>query len=260
MNILVITDIERADIPFICNTLGCIPFAHQDQLNTKNKNNKIEENLGNCDFVTDVYMEGGSNKVVKFSGIQKKNPKSYGSQKTMTVLLRGSNELVLAEASRSLHDAQCVVRSLVKEKYFIAGGGAAEAEASYQLKQYLLNGFVRGNTNAEDEKTEQITGMDAFCIQAFADALEVIPYTLAENAGMKPIDTVTELRKQHATGNSGHGINVAKKKKVDGKPVIVSNMYELNVVQPLLVSTSAIKLATETVCMIMKIDDLIVVA
>jgi T-complex protein 1 subunit delta len=87
---------------------------------------------------------------------------------------------------------------------------------------------------------------------AFADALEVIPYTLAENAGMKPIEVVTELRKQHAEGIQGAGINVKKG--------IVSDMYDLNVVQPLLVSTSAIQLATECVSMILKVDDLIVVA
>merc|ERR1712086_111185 len=126
------------------------------------------------------------------------------------------------------------------------------AEASYQLKQYVLHGCVQGNAKAEDGKTEQITGSDAYCFQAFADALEVIPYTLAENAGMKPIDVVTELRKQHAEGIKGAGINVKKGK--------VSNMYDINVVQPLLVSSSAIQLATECVSMMMKIDDLVIVA
>jgi len=118
----------------------------------------------------------------------------------------------------------------------IAGGGAAETEASLRLHKY----------------SQELTGTDAYCFQAFADALEVIPYTLAENAGMKPIDVVTELRKQHAEGIKGAGINVKKGK--------VSNMYELNVVQPLMVSTSAIQLATECVSMMMKIDDLVIVA
>jgi T-complex protein 1 subunit delta len=155
--------------------------------------------------------------------------------KTVTVLLRGSNELVLSEANRSLHDAQCVVRSLVKERFLIAGGGAAETEAALRLKEYAVG----------------LTGKDAYCFAAFADALEVIPYTLAENAGMKPIEVVTELRAKHSAGMQGAGINVKKG--------IVSDMYELNVLQPLLVSTSAIQLATETVSMIMKVDDLIVV-
>jgi T-complex protein 1 subunit delta len=221
MGILVLTDIERTDIEFICRTLGCQPVAHPDQLTA--------DKLGAAERVTDVFMEGGSTKVVKFTGVL--NP-----GKTMTVLLRGSNEFVLAEAERSLHDAQCVVRSLIKKKFLIAGGGAAETQASVKLQ----------------ECSRELMGMDAYCFQAFADALEVIPYTLAENAGMKPIEVVTELRKQHVEGITGAGINVVKG--------AVTNMYDINVVQPLLVSTSAIQLATETVCMIMKVDDLVVVA
>lgn len=220
MGILVVTDIERPDVDFICRTLGCHPIAHEDQL--------ALEKLGTAANVADVWMEGGHNKVVKFTGVA--NP-----GKTVTVLLRGSNELVLSEANRSLHDAQCVVRSLVKERFLIAGGGAAETEAALRLKEYAVG----------------LTGKDAYCFAAFADALEVIPYTLAENAGMKPIEVVTELRAKHSAGMQGAGINVKKG--------IVSDMYELNVLQPLLVSTSAIQLATETVSMIMKVDDLIVV-
>ena len=222
MGILVVTDIERADVDFICKTLGCTPIAHSDQCKP--------DKLGVATHVGDVVMEGGGGrKVTKFTGV--KNP-----GKTTTVLLRGSNELVLAEASRSLHDAQCVVRSLIKQKALMAGGGAAETEASMRLRRYAdtLPG-----------------GKDAHCVRAFADALEVIPYTLAENAGMKPIEVVTELRKQHKDGVVGAGINVRKS--------CVSDMYDLGVVQPLLVSTSAIQLATETVCMILKVDDLIVV-
>jgi T-complex protein 1 subunit delta len=219
MNIMVVTDIERTDVDFICRTLGCTPIAHPEQLE--------ESKLGQAQHVGDVSLDGSV--VVKFTGV--KNP-----GKTMTVLLRGSNDLVLAEASRSLHDAQCVVRSLVKVRALIAGGGAPEAEASRALRQAALS----------------MQGMDSFCWNAFADALEVIPYTLAENAGMKPIEVVTELRKQHAEGIQGAGINVKKG--------IVSDMYDLNVVQPLLVSTSAIQLATECVSMILKVDDLIVVA
>ena len=220
MGILVVTDIERSDVEFICRTLGCAPIAHVDALSA--------DKLGGAEHVGDVVMPGSGHKVVKFTGV--KNP-----GKTMTVLLRGSNDLVLAEANRSIHDAQCVVRSLVKKRYLIAGGGAPEVEVSLRLKEYALG----------------LTGMDSYCIKAFAEALENIPYTLAENAGMKPIDVVTELRKQHAEGITGAGINVKKN--------IVSNMYDLNVLQPLLVSTSAINLATETVCMILKVDDLVVV-
>mmetsp|Transcript_8242 Transcript_8242/g.9674 ORF Transcript_8242/g.9674 Transcript_8242/m.9674 type:complete len:528 (-) Transcript_8242:106-1689(-) len=221
MGILVVTDIDRGDVEFICRTLGCTPIAHSDNL-TKDK-------LGSAEHVGDVTMPGSGHKVVKFTGVQ--NPGN-----TMTVLLRGSNDLVLAEAERSVHDAQCVVRSLVKKRYIIAGGGAPETEVSLKLKEH----------------SQTVTGMDAYCMKAFAEALEVIPYTLAENAGMKPIDIVTELRARHADGEKGAGINVKKSK--------VTDMYGIDVLQPLLVSTSAISLATETVCMILKVDDLIVVA
>jgi len=93
--------------------------------------------------------------------------------------------------------------------------------------------------------------MDSFIFRSFGEAFEVIPYTLAENAGLHPIAIVTDLRAKHANGLKTHGINIKKG--------IVSDMRELGVVQPLLVSTSAIKLATETVAMILKIDDVILV-
>ena len=94
-----------------------------------------------------------------------------------------------------------------------------------------------------------LVGADAYCFKAFAEALEVIPYTLAENAGLNPIATVTELRNKHAQGEVNSGINVKKG--------TISNILEQNVLQPLLVSTSAISLASETVVSIMKIDDII---
>ncbi|KAL3763851.1 hypothetical protein ACHAWU_006243 [Discostella pseudostelligera] len=220
MGILVVTDIERTDVEFVCRTLGCTPVPHVDSLSP--------EKLGSAEHVGDVVLPGSGHKVVKFVGVA--NP-----GRTATVLLRGSNDLVLAEANRSVHDAQCVVRSLVKQRYLIAGGGAAETEASLRLRELAL----------------ETTGMDSHCFKAYADALEVIPYTLAENAGLKPIEIVTALRKAHAEGNIGAGIDVKKG--------CISDMYKKNVVQPLLVTTSAIKLATETVCMILKVDDLVVV-
>jgi T-complex protein 1 subunit delta len=220
MGILVVTDIERPDISFVCRTLGCIPVAHPDQL--------APDKLGSAELVQDIYMEGGSNKVVKFTGVA--NPGH-----TCTVLLRGSNELVLQEAARSLHDAQCVVRSLIQQRALTAGGGAAEIEVALKLKEYAVT----------------LTGKDAYCFAAFADAMEVIPYTLAENGGMKPIEVVTELRAKHSAGHASMGINVKKS--------IVDDMHSLKVVQPLLVTTSAIRLATETVAMILKIDDIVVI-
>lgn len=97
--------------------------------------------------------------------------------------------------------------------------------------------------------SREIFGTDAYCVRRYAEALEVIPYTLAENAGMDPISFVTELRNKHINGEMYAGINVRKN--------TIMNMLEENVVQPSLVSTSAITLATECVRMILKIDDIV---
>ncbi|KAG8805214.1 T-complex protein 1 subunit delta, partial [Serendipita sp. 399] len=140
---------------------------------------------------------------------------------TVSILAMGSNQLVLDETERSLHDALAL----------IVGGGAPEIHVSRLLSQYA----------------QTLRGMEAYCFQAYADALEVIPTTLAENAGLNPIAIVTELRNKHAKGERNAGISVRKG--------FISNITEENVVQPLLVSTSAIELATETVALLLKVDD-----
>lgn len=216
MKILVVKDIEREDVEFVCKTLGCRPIASVDHF--------LPENLGSADLVEEVQT--GSSKIVKVTGIA--NP-----GQTVTVLIRGSNKLVLEEADRSLHDALCVIRCLVKKRALIAGGGAPETELSLRLAAYA-------NT---------LSGMEQYCFRAFAEALEVIPFTLAENAGLNPISTVTDLRTRHAQGELTAGINVRKG--------AITNILEENVLQPLLVSTSAITLASETVRSILKIDDIV---
>ncbi|XP_031836309.1 chaperonin containing TCP1 subunit 4 [Nomia melanderi] len=216
IKVMVIKDIEREDIPFICKTLGCKPIASLDHF--------VPENLVNAELCEEVQT--GNSKFVKISKIQNPGP-------TVTILVRGSNKLVLEEADRSLHDALCVVRCLVKQQALVAGGGAPEIEISLKVAEYA----------------QTLSGVDAYCVKAFADAFEVIPSTLAENAGLNPIETVTELRNRHATGEQTVGINVRKG--------AVTNILEENVIQPVLVSTSAIRLAAETVRSILKIDDIV---
>jgi T-complex protein 1 subunit delta len=214
--ILVVRDVERDDVEFISKTLKCQPVAHVDQL--------TPDKLGSAALVASVQC--GTDKMVKITGIE-----NMGN--TVSILCRGSNKLVIEEADRSLHDALCVIRCLVQKRFLICGGGAPEVEASQQLGKWART----------------LPGMDAVCVKAFADALEVIPYTLAENAGLNPIEIVTELRNKHATtGNANFGINVRKG--------TITDILEENVVQPLLVSTSALSLATECVRMILKIDDI----
>lgn len=214
--IMVVKDIERDEMAFIANSLGCTPVASADYLTS--------DKLGEAKLAEEIYTPGG--RIIKITGV--KNP-----GKTVSVLVRGSNNLVLEEADRSLHDALCVVRALVKEKFLIAGAGAPEAELSVKLAKYATT----------------LGGLQSYCVRAFADALEVIPYTLAENAGLNPIEIVTKLRSAHARDERFAGIDI---KKGD-----ITDAWKANVVQPLLVSTSAIGLATEFVRMILKVDDIV---
>lgn len=218
MKIMVVKDIEREDIEFICKTLCCKPIASLDHFQP--------DMLGTADNVEEIST--GTGKLVKVTGVQ-----SLHAAKTVCVLIRGSNKLVLEEADRSIHDALCVIRCLVKKRALIAGGGAPEIELSLRLAQHA----------------QTLRGMEAYCFRAFAESLEVIPITLAENAGLNPIATVTELRNRHVLGEINSGINVRRG--------TVTNILEENVVQPLLVSTSALTLATETVRSILKIDDIV---
>ncbi|CAG7846413.1 T-complex protein 1 subunit delta Short=TCP-1-delta; AltName: Full=CCT-delta [Serendipita indica DSM 11827] len=218
LKIAVIKDIERDEVDFLCRSLGCKPVSDVDAF--------TEDKLG--------YAELRS--ICSASAVAGAGSASAGASVgarggTVSILAMGSNQLVLDETERSLHDALCVVRCLVKKRALIAGGGAPEIYVSRLLSQ--------------DAHT--LTGMEAYCFQAYADALEIIPTTLAENAGLNPIAIVTELRNRHAKGERNAGINVRKG--------LISNILEEDVVQPLLVSTSAIELATETVALLLKVDD-----
>jgi len=217
VKIAVIRDIEREDIEFISKALGCRPIASLDHFTA--------ENLATADCVEEIV----GSKIVKISGIQSQS--AFG--KTVNILLRGSNKMVIEEAERSIHDALCVIRCLVKKQALIPGGGAPEIGLSLRL----------------NEISSTLTGLKSICYRAFAEALEIIPFTLAENAGLNPIQTVTELRQKHAQGEKTTGINVRKGK--------VTNILDENVLQPILVTTSAITLAAETVRSILKIDDIV---
>jgi T-complex protein 1 subunit delta len=215
-NILVIKDIDRDQIDFIAKTLLATPVAHVDHF--------TPEKLGRAALVSEVDV--GEKKIVKITGCPNEN-------KTVSILLRGSNQLVLDEADRSLHDALCVVRALVKKRALVPGGASVEMEVAQKLQVY----------------SRTIFGTDSYCVRLYGEALELIPYTLAENAGMDPITFVTELRNKHIQGEKFSGINVRRN--------AIVNMLDEDVVQPALVSISALTLATECVRMILKIDDIV---
>jgi T-complex protein 1 subunit delta len=216
LGILVIRDIERDEIDFLSKSLACKPISDIDLF--------TEDRLGSADLIEEIESSGS--KIVKVTGIKNNN------KQTASVVCRGANSLVLDETERSLHDALCVIRCLVKEKALIAGGGAPEIEVSRTLMK----------------ESRELSGTEQFIFKEFAEALEVIPTTLAENSGLNSINVVTDLRNRHENGERNAGISARR--------AGASNTYDEHVLQPVLVSTSAITLAAETVKSILRIDDI----
>jgi T-complex protein 1 subunit delta len=138
LDIMVVTDVERTDVDFIARTLNLQPIAHVDSFSP--------EKLGQAALAEEVTIAGSTSRVIKVTGIVKMG-------RTITILMRGSNRLVLDEADRSVHDALCVVRSLVKKRYMIAGGGSPEAECAMQLTLW----------------SKTLTGVRSYCVRAFAE-------------------------------------------------------------------------------------------
>jgi thermosome len=180
--------------------------------------------LGEAKLVEEVKI--GEDKLVYVR--ECKNPKA------VTIVVRGGTEHVVDEAERSLHDALCVVRNAIEDGKIVPGGGAPEAEVAKQLRDYAV----------------KVGGREQLAIEAFADAVESIPLTLAENAGLDPVDIMVALRAAHENASSpSYGVDV-----FTGK---IRDMLELNVVEPLRVKLQVIKSATEAANMILKIDDVI---
>jgi thermosome len=153
--------------------------------------------------------------------------------KAVTILIRGGTQRIVDEAERSVHDALCVVRDVVEEPKIVAGGGAPELEVSRMLKKYA----------------ETLPGREQLAVKAFAEALEAVPITLTENAGLDPIDVISDLRARHEKGETWAGIEVNSGKAQD--------MAKAGVYEPLAVKKQIVKSATEASTMILKIDDVI---
>jgi chaperonin GroEL (HSP60 family) len=153
--------------------------------------------------------------------------------KAVSILIRGGTEHVIDEVERSLEDALGVVRVAIEDGKMVAGGGATATEIALRLRKYASS----------------VGGREQIAIEAFANAMEIIPRTLAENAGLDPIDKLIELRKAHAGGKRTAGINVYTDKIVD--------MKKENVIEPLRVGRQAISSATDAAVMILRIDDVI---
>ena len=156
-----------------------------------------------------------------------KNPKA------VSILIRGGTEHVVDELERGLHDALSVVKVTLEDGRMTAGGGATATEIAMALRDYAPN----------------IGGREQMAIEAFANAVEIVPRTLSENAGLDPIDMMLEIRRVHKKGNKYAGINVN-----GGK---VEDMLKNNVIEPLRLGIQEIQAASEAAIMILRIDDVI---
>ena len=156
------------------------------------------------------------------------------NSRTVTVFVRGGNHMIIDEAKRSLHDAMCVARNLIRDNRIVYGGGAAEVSCAIHVS----------------EAADKIAGMEQYAMRAFADALEDVPMALAENSGLSPIATVSEVKaRQIAEKNPLLGVDCMAAGTLD--------MREQRVFETLVGKQQQMQLATQLVKMILKIDDII---
>ncbi len=181
------------------------------------------EDLGEAKLVEERKV--GDEKMVFVTGC--KNPKA------VTILVRGGTEHVVEEIARGIEDAVRVVACALEDGKVVAGAGAPEIEMSLRIREWA----------------PMLGGREQLAAEAFATALEIIPKTLAENAGLDPIDVLVELKAAHEKGNKYAGVNIETGK--------VEDMKESGVLEPLRVKKHAIESATEVAVMILRIDDVI---
>ena len=193
---------------------------------TTNLDDITEKDLGHADLVQQKKVE--TDKWVFIEGC--KNPHS------VTILIRGGSQRVVDEVDRSIHDSLMVVKDVIETPSIVTGGGSAEAYLAGQLNEYA----------------DSFDGREQLAVKQYAEALESIPLTIAENAGMDPIDTIISLRAKQNSGKKGAGINARESK--------IGDMNSLSILEPLVVKEQIIKSATETACMILRIDDVIAIS
>ncbi|EWG07047.1 MAG: thermosome [Candidatus Aramenus sulfurataquae] len=214
--ILAVRRVKRSDIEKLEKALGArIISSIKDA---------TPEDLGYAELVEERKV--GNDKMVFIEGAR--NPRA------VNILLRGSNDMALDEAERSINDALHALRNILMEPYILPGGGAVELELAARLRDYART----------------VGGKEQLAIEAYAEALEEIPVILAETAGLEPVSSLMEMRARHAKGLVNAGVDV-----INGK--IIDDMYSINVVEPIRVTRQVLKSATEAATSILKIDDLI---
>ncbi|HYC11428.1 MAG TPA: thermosome subunit beta [Nitrososphaerales archaeon] len=213
--VLSVRRVKESDMSKLAKATGARMVTNLDDL--------TEKDLGYAKLVEERKLE--EDKWVFIEGC--KNPKA------VTILVRGGTQRIVDEAERALHDALMVTKDVVELPAIVAGGGAPEAEVSVQLRAWA----------------QKLSGREQLAALKFADAMESIPLTLAENAGMDPIDTQVDLRARHGKEGKWFGVDA-----MSGK---VADMYAKSVVEPLAVKLQILRAATEAASMILRIDDVI---
>ena len=216
--LLVVRRVKESDLTKLAKATGGKIVTNLDDL--------FEKDLGTSDIVEERKIE--EDRWVFVEGC--KHPKS------VTLLLRAGSQRVVDEVERSVHDAIMVVRDIMELPSIVAGGGAPETFAATKIRSWA----------------KSLEGREQLAAEKFAEALEAIPLSLSENAGMDPIDTLTTLRSRQLRGHKWTGIDVMKGK--------VADMKSSEIIEPLLVKNQIISSATEAACMLLRIDDVIATA
>ncbi|MFQ5976082.1 MAG: thermosome subunit alpha [Candidatus Hydrothermarchaeales archaeon] len=214
-NIFAVRRVKKSDMEKLSRAIGARIITTLDDLNA--------DDLGDAGVVEEVKIGGDEMTYIR----ECKHPKS------VSILIRGGTEHIVNEVERALDDALGVTKSAVEDKKIVTGGGATDIEVSKELRNYA----------------KTVGGREQLAIEAFASALEVIPRTLAENAGLDPIDVLVNLRSQNEKKGSKIGLDV-----FDGK---AKDMFKEGIIEPLKVKTQAINSASEVAVMILRIDDVI---
>jgi len=215
IGILAVRRVKESDMTKLAKATGGRISTNLDDLTSKD--------LGSAEHVEQRKVE--TDKWVFIEGCR--NPRA------VTLLLRGGSQRVVDEVDRSLHDALMVVKDVIEKPAVVAGGGAPEEFLASGLKDWA----------------DRFEGREQLAIKKFAEALEIIPLTIAENAGMDPIDTMVTLRAKQSQGKKWTGI--------DARNTRIADMYSLDIIEPVAVKEQIIKSATEAACMILRIDDVI---
>jgi thermosome len=213
--ILAVRRVKKSDMEKLARATGAAVISSIDAISKKE--------LGKAGLVEEKKI-GGDEMIYVTKCV---NPKA------VSIIVRGGTEHVVDELDRALDDAISVVSVVMEDKKMVAGGGAPEIQLSLRLREYAAS----------------VGGRAQLAIEAFANAMEIIPRTLAENAGLDPIDMLVALRAEHDRGRKHTGLDVFK-----GAP---ADMLKAGVVEPLRVKTQAIASAAEAANMILRIDDVI---